>query len=270
MYFNGPIIHELNENLVLLEIQFKDKDILTYSYKEYFEEYKKDIESRLVIEFTENNVIIQFGKENKMKEILHDDTRKIENIKILDKFYGQILSIQSYVQADTLFVKFKNSDKLAIKYINYHDRKNFNIYNYFNGLKPFVPFPLLIRGLYENKQIEKIGGINKKEFLKNFVQKIFDVLVRVCDEYNIKTNIIESDEISVKKIAYFIIPLFFEIDFELLPEIDYKILEKNENVLANKKKKENILSLFFSKYKLHFLKKIMVLFYKKKACFCKK
>ena len=146
-----------------------------------------------------------------------------------------------------MFVKFKNSDKLAIKYINYHDRKNFNIYNYFNGLKPFVPFPLLIRDLDENKQIEKIGGINKKEFLKNFVQKIFDVLVRVCDEYNIKTNIIESDEISVKKIAYFIIPLFFEIDFELLPEIDYKILEKNENVLANKKKKENILSLFFFK-----------------------
>ena len=82
MYFNGPIIHELNENLVLLEIQFKDKDILTYSYKEYFEEYKKDIESRLVIVLSEKNVIIQFGKENKMKEILHDDTRKIENIKI--------------------------------------------------------------------------------------------------------------------------------------------------------------------------------------------
>ena len=253
VYFNSPIIHELNENLVLLELQFNDKNVLTYSYNEYFEEYKKDIEFMIIIEFRNNIIQIQFDESvHKKKNFLYDARKiEIETIKILDKFYGEISLIQSFGTNLREYIYPDNvADKLAVKYINYHDRKNFNIYNYFNGLKPFVPFPLLIRGLSENDNIQKIGGIDKKEFLKNFVQKIFDVLVLFCDEYNDKTNILESDEISEKKIANFIIPLFFEIDFELLPEIDHK--------------NEKILSLFFSKYNLHYLKKIMVQFYKER------
>ena len=234
-------------------MQFNDKNVLTYSYNEYFEEYKKDIEFMIIIEFRNNIIQIQFDESvHKKKNFLYDARKiEIETIKILDKFYGEISLIQSFGTNLREYIYPDNvADKLAVKYINYHDRKNFNIYNYFNGLKPFVPFPLLIRGLSENDNIQKIGGIDKKEFLKNFVQKIFDVLVLFCDEYNDKTNILESDEISAKKIANFIIPLFFEIDFELLPEIDHK--------------NEKILSLFFSKYNLHYLKKIMVQFYKER------
>ena len=206
---NCPIIKELNENLVLLELQFEDNNVFSYSYKDYFKDYKEEIKSMLHIEFNFNkDMEIQFdNKKEKTKKILEDIKKKpkIKNIKILEKFYGEILSIFS--STDILVQDYLDGDHMTAKkyriFINYHDTIHFNIYNYFNGLKPFAPFPLLIKGLNENKNIEKIGKMEKKDFLKQFVQKIFDVLVRFCEDYNIdSTYLSESDKISVKKIYH--------------------------------------------------------------------
>ena len=202
VYLNCPIIKELNENLVLLKLQFEDNNVFSYSYKDYFKDYKEEIKSMLNIEFNFNkDMEIQFDdKKEKTKKILEDIKKKpkIKNIKILDQFYGEILSI--FFSTDILVKDYLDGDHITAKkyriFINYHDTIHFNIYNYFNGLKPFAPFPLLIKGLNENENIGKIGKMEKKDFLKQFVQKIFDVLVRFCEDYNIdSTYLSESDKI---------------------------------------------------------------------------
>ena len=275
--FYSSIIKELNEKFLFLEIIFKNNKCLTYSYKDYLEDYKEDIKGLCTIKFSQEAIKIFFdGKEKEEKNILNDSEKikEITQINILNKFYGEIIGIIYYKDKKTPEHKFNDELKLkyATNFINYNS-KEFNIYDYFNGLKPFIPFPLLIKDLFENDNIKVIGGKSKNDFLKEFVKKIFDVLIDICDYYN-KRDPTNSEKKSVKKIANFIIPLFFEIDFELLPELDHKKLENKNDVLADKKEKEKkkedkkqnekILSLFFSKYNLHYLKKIMVEYYKEK------
>ena len=43
VYLNCPIIKELNENLVLLKLQFEDNNVFSYSYKDYFKDYKEEV-----------------------------------------------------------------------------------------------------------------------------------------------------------------------------------------------------------------------------------
>ena len=53
----------------------------------------------------------------------------------------------------------------------------------------------------------------------------------------------------MKKIANFIIPLFFEIDFGLLPDINPDELEKEKQDIKNiGNKTEKILNIFISKF----------------------
>ena len=264
--FYGPIIKEINEELLLIKIDFIKDPSITYSYKSYLEEYKEDIKLNLEFNFNKDTIEIicdsDAQNEGKKKTIL-DNAKKIEQITkvtLLNGFNGEIISFVTSNSSSMETTSYYNiQEKLATNFLNYQ-AKYPNIYDYFNGLKPFIPFPLLIKGLFENKNIGSRARVSKNIFLKQFVKKIFDVLVKFCDEVNNK--IIESEKQSVKKIANFIIRLFFEIDFSLLPEINLDDLKKP--ILKITGNTEKILCKFFSTFGLNCLKEILFLFYEEK------
>ena len=65
--------------------------------------------------------------------------------------------------------------------------KEFNIFEYFGGLKPLIPFVSLINEIYENNNITSIGKIDKIKYLQQFISDIFSVLNQYYD-YNKETN----------------------------------------------------------------------------------
>ena len=66
---------------------------------------------------------------------------------------------------DLFEVKIKDTKKVHVNYINYNE-ENYNIIEYFGGLKQLLPFMSLIKNLFENKKIELI--CNQKRYISFF------------------------------------------------------------------------------------------------------
>ena len=69
----------------------------------------------------------------------------------------------------------KDINLVKTNYINYKE-KEFNIIDYFGGIKQFLPFLNIINGLYNNKNIQIINGIKKENVLINFCKNIILII----------------------------------------------------------------------------------------------
>ena len=158
--------------------------------------------------------------------------------------------------------EIKLSDKCKTNFVNYLNDE-INIYEYFGGLKPFIPFVNLINGIYKNKEIENIGGINKNNYLQNFILDIFNVIEQYCNQLNdkkiiqkiddnneINTNIIKKGPKIIDKLGkkvIFFLYLLFQIDSNIIPQDINTLIN---NIINDKEYYSNINKNPFKEIKL--------------------
>ena len=75
-------------------------------------------------------------------------------------------------------LKFINPNLAKVNYINYLNN-DFNLIEYFLGIKPLIPFVFLIKGIHQNTNIENINGKDKFTFLKETFLMITLVLISI-------------------------------------------------------------------------------------------
>ena len=140
-------------------------------------------------------------------------------------------------EEDLYELKIDNNKLIKVNYINYIE-DNFNIIENLGGIVQFLPFMSLIKNLYENKKIELINNINKKDILIDFVNEIISTFINIIFHY---------DEYKIKIEKY---NLFF---FSIIAELDPILFSKNEiifqkiNDFDDIKKNYPLLIEFFSK-----------------------
>ena len=212
-FYISSIKGKINKLSKIISIKIKDEEKLTEVYFPSTFETKEINIKGIIIEINENMIKIYFDTDTHKKEnveiIMHVDKifKKIEKIYILKGFYGEIKKIDVSLGGQSIqniesqkFELFKEVEEVKkvikifeIKYsnqcannlINYLDKK-FNIFDYFGGLKPLIPFISLINEIYAS-EIKNIGGKGKIVYLQQFISDIFCVLNQYYD-YNKETN----------------------------------------------------------------------------------
>ena len=108
-------------------------------------------------------------------------------------------------------IKIFRTNKYLVKsnYLNYIE-ENFNQIEYFGGFTPFIPFILLINGIYKNSKINYINGIKKKDFLIKIIYNILYVILKIIEKYY---KYIANE---IKKYDLFIFYLILNINKELI------------------------------------------------------
>ena len=130
-----------------------------------------------------------------------------QELKILENFYGQIekfsinlckvnsnityeYSIKPYllngnlIYYDNRFINriyFIKPNLAKVNYINYLE-ENFDLENYFLGIKQFIPFIPLLDGIYKNQNIKNINGIDKQNALTDAFRKIVTNFISIILE----------------------------------------------------------------------------------------
>ena len=146
----------------------------------------------ITIYLNKNSIEIDFGNKNVFQSEITINLESIEKIYLLKDFYGKInlinddfifLKKKGYFFNNDININFKleYSDNCRNNYINYFNNE-FSIFEYFDELKPLIPFVSLINGIYESGNITSIGNINKNALLQGFIQDIFYVLGQFCGE----------------------------------------------------------------------------------------
>ena len=106
-------------------------------------------------------------------------------------------------------IKIVNQGLVKINFINYLD-KNFDLCEYFGGFIPMLPFISLFNGIYKNKSINFINGINKKLYLISLINYILYLLCKILNK-NLKKY-----SKKIKKYSFFFFSLIFQIDLDLI------------------------------------------------------
>ena len=147
------------------------------------------------------------------KEINDKDNEEKNNKNKIDKLlqYIEKGDINKF-----LSMKIIDQNLLKVNYINYLD-DNFNLYDYFGGFIPFIPFIPLINGIYKNKKINFINGIDKKNIIFRYFREIQFVFFKIVDKYKIKSKI-------KNKYEFFVYSLILQLDNEI-----FLNLEKSKN-----------------------------------------
>ena len=204
MNFEKNTLSELNKDLIL--IKFKDSN--NNSYKITFSDLtkkaiKKD-EFPLIIHLSviQHSICFVLTYQDKSSDNIQfpQTYNTFDEVTVLENFVGQVGKIgvnfckiisgfegKTYeftdkpylINGDSLyydneFIKgicFTKPKLAKINYLNYLE-DNFNMESYFYGIKPFLPFVPLICGIYDNKNITSINGIDKKKALINIFKKI--------------------------------------------------------------------------------------------------
>ena len=198
--FNKYLIkEEINECLKIIFIKIKDVENFIEVNPE--NNIKGCDIKKIEIKIFENNINIYFDEKYCYK--LEKENIKLENIEriyLLNDFYGEIDQIVISIDLQKTFssqninkqiykpfgeseeknkiFKIQCSNRCRKNLINYLD-KDFNILEYFGGLKPLIPFVSLINEIYDN-QITLYNREDKNRYLQEFISDIFSVL----NQYN--------------------------------------------------------------------------------------
>ena len=81
--------------------------------------------------------------------------------------------------------KFINPNLAKVNYINYLE-KDFNLIEYFLGVKPMIPFVFLIKGIYGNIKINYLNGVEKMICLRETFLKIIKIFLSILLQYKKK------------------------------------------------------------------------------------
>ena len=271
----GNLFHNKKNENFQLKIKKTNKEEITVKYNEIYKPQEKS--ELLMININDSNINIIYNEQQYcIKEL---KSKEIQEITLLDNFYGEIYKIVikddnkniSVVLPNNGFnetsdekelFEIKLSDKCKTNFVNYLNDE-INIYEYFGGLKPFIPFVNLINGIYKNKEIENIGGINKNNYLQNFILDIFNVIEQYCNQLNdkkiiqkiddnneINTNIIKKGPKIIDKLGkkvIFFLYLLFQIDSNIIPQDINTLIN---NIINDKEYYSNINKNPFKEIKL--------------------
>ena len=198
----GQNFDELNKDLILISSK-NEKKPFKITFADFKEKIGKDIPLKNIkINISQNviDIIISCNDKDSEKYYLkfdeiYDDT--IDELYVLDNYYGQIWEISiilcqtnTYINFDYVLkpyllsdnslyydssfierISFTNPHLVKVNYINYLEA-NFDLVNYFLGIKPLIPFIPLINGIYKNTKINSINGVDKKLFLRKLFKTI--------------------------------------------------------------------------------------------------
>ena len=140
---------------------------------------------------------------------------------------------------DLFEVKIEDNKKVHINYINYNE-ENYNIIEYFGGLKQLLPFMSLIKNIYENKKIELICNQNKKDILTSFVSDILCSIIRFACHF-------EEYEVYISKYYSFFFAIISELDITLFSNKDI-ILKTIQNIDNLDNDKKDLYSLIIKNF----------------------
>ena len=244
-----PFLNDESNLCKFLDVEIKYKDI------------KHEIKNRTLKSITfdiySNNIITTVECEKKSFPIVKSiNIEKIEMISLLEKFYGQIFTIDLTIQKDKSnyieykfrpisirddnciyyrrkneignkvkdlmncipMIKLKDKKFVRINYINYNDTK-LDLVDYFGGITQFLPFHQILKKISENKNNPiKI----ELEFLNNFYNSLLNLLIlKLFSSLDVKSNF--------KNHCLFIFYLILDIDLDL--NIDYSIYENKEGII---------------------------------------
>ena len=131
------------------------------------------------------NFFGQIGKINFLKVKLEKDKDDDNNEKSEYEIIPYLLNddnLPYYNERLIKKLKFINSNLAKVNYINYLEG-NFNLIDYFLGIKPLIPFVSLIRLIHQNTNINSLNGVEKYNFLKETFLKIIIALLSICVIY---------------------------------------------------------------------------------------
>ena len=140
---------------------------------------------------------------------------------------------------DLFEVRIKDNKKVHVNYINYNE-ENYNMIEYFGGLKQLLPFMSLIKNLYENENIELICNQNKKDILTSFTSDILCSIIRFACHY-------EEYETYITKYYSFFFAVISELDIKLFSDKD-KILKTIQNIDNLDSDKKDLYSLIINNF----------------------
>ena len=203
--FNKNLIIELNNDIVILNIE-DEKNPIKLTMAQIKDKIPLDATVRSIdIQISEEIKLIILFKDNEFQNVNITTPIEIEDfnfnkLTILENFFGQIEKIEflkfklskkqkgkedtgeknDYAITPFLLsdekvpyfderlikkLKFINPNLVKVNYINYLEN-NFNLIEYFLGIKPLIPFVSLIKLIFQNVHINYINGIEKYVFLK--------------------------------------------------------------------------------------------------------
>jgi len=203
--FNKNLIIELNNDIVILNIK-DEKNPIKLTMAQIKDKIPEDAKIRSIdIHISEEIKLIILFKDTEIQNVNITTPIEIEDfnfnkLTILENFFGQIEKIEflkfkiskeqegkedkgeknDYIISPFLLsdekvpyfderlikkLKFINPNLVKVNYINYLEN-NFNLIEYFLGIKPLIPFVSLIKLIFQNVHINYINGIEKYVFLK--------------------------------------------------------------------------------------------------------
>ena len=219
--FYGNISTKLNKNLTFLRW-----DDGKNNFKIDFSNIEEDVnkfnfpKSILIIFYPEE---IGFSIKWQNQENINSNPKfkrefgSFEEFYFLENFYGQIESLEVQIERDLkknsgnsgVFIvkpyllsnncvyyddsmvqklKIINPKLVKVNYINYLET-NFDIYNYFLGIKQALPLIPLINGIYKNSKIKNINDKDKTEYLRNIISNLlFKFTAFISDKKKIEKN----------------------------------------------------------------------------------
>lgn len=232
------IVFSRNEYITLIDkndcfLNINHKTLVTYKD---IQNYIKKRFDTLIYVIQMGKIFIYFGNNESFFEKDYDKT-DISDIYFLQKFYGQVKLICVNIKAlndnkeiencyeniyrplllselgefrndntsSTIKLTLKINDKnyTKINYINHGD-SNFNIVEYMGNIKSFLPFAYIIKNLFTNNDIKKIGKESKNKICFILLSKIFKGIFN-CIFLN------NYDKVDIRKYLLFIYSISPEI-----------------------------------------------------------
>ena len=193
---NEILIKINNLNLDYIEYLKNESNLLKINDKEIkykkFKEKRNNKEIKMIKIIINDNIKVEFN-ENNINMVLKKKITEINEIALLEEFYGQFSSIEITLIKDKIEIEYQflpfsirnnneiyyikkniissskkkinnfniipkikiNDNKLVyINYINYND-KLFNIIDYFGGVIQFLPFYQIFKNIEKNEELYK-------------------------------------------------------------------------------------------------------------------
>ena len=259
MEFEKNNFLELNKDLIIIEITSDNNSYKLY-FKEMLEKTKKnEFPKKLNINISENriNLVIYFSEENPKNLDFIVEYNPLQEIIIFENYFGQInriwmLFLKNNVKNGIEFeilpyffndncliynkeflkaINFTKSNLAKVNYINYLE-KGFDLENYFLGVQQMIPFVPLINGIYLNKNIKAINGLDKNILLKEAFRKILINFITIigkknCNKTkdnksrnsrnsNIQEEIKDEETIDFQKYDLFIFVIILQLPLKLI------------------------------------------------------
>ena len=203
---------------------------------------------------------------------LKKDIKVIKNFYLLENFYGQIKRIEinlsqkeknnketilidkrfepfilddegnlyfnpnseKNIEKEIINIKINEVNKNLVKsnYINYLE-SDFELIQYFGGFSPFVPFCSLINGLFTNEKIISINEVDRKTYMKRFLNGILYSLFKMIQRFQENYQKKHSSSDKLKRFIKKYIQKYNIFAFSLILQIDYEIFIQNVEIAAD-------------------------------------